>query len=212
MARTRGLLQRQVDHDTLLYDTTNNQVHSLNRTATAVWECCDGAHSIADIAERLTARDGHVVSGGTVALAVEQLRQAGLLANGASISTPLSGMSRREALRKIGIASVVAAPMVLSMAAPAAAQAISGGPAPVGGVCSLGTPSTCSTSNCLNSAGMGVCCAGNATQANSPGYTICVSDPSAAVFATRCCSGSASVASVQACPTAGHTRYTCNPY
>jgi hypothetical protein len=41
----------ELDDGCILYDTEKDEVHSLNITATAVWICCDGKHSIQEIAD-----------------------------------------------------------------------------------------------------------------------------------------------------------------
>jgi hypothetical protein len=38
-----------LDDGCILYNTDNDEVHSLNSTATSVWLCCDGKHSISEI-------------------------------------------------------------------------------------------------------------------------------------------------------------------
>jgi hypothetical protein len=40
----------ELDDGGILYDTEKDEVHSLNSTAASVWICCDGKHSIREIA------------------------------------------------------------------------------------------------------------------------------------------------------------------
>jgi hypothetical protein len=40
----------ELDDGCILYDTEKDEVHSLNSTAASVWICCDGEHSIREIA------------------------------------------------------------------------------------------------------------------------------------------------------------------
>ncbi len=40
----------ELDDGCILYNTEKEDVHSLNITAAAVWTCCDGRHSIKEIA------------------------------------------------------------------------------------------------------------------------------------------------------------------
>ena len=40
----------ELDDGCILYDTEKDEVHSLNSTAASVWICCDGRHSIKEIA------------------------------------------------------------------------------------------------------------------------------------------------------------------
>jgi len=41
----------ELDDGCILYDTEKDEVHSLNTTAASVWTCCDGNHSIMQIAD-----------------------------------------------------------------------------------------------------------------------------------------------------------------
>lgn len=41
----------ELDDGGILYDTEKDVVHSLNCTADSVWICCDGKHSIEEIAD-----------------------------------------------------------------------------------------------------------------------------------------------------------------
>jgi len=41
----------ELDDGCILYDTEKDKVHSVNITATSVWICCDGKHSIQEIAD-----------------------------------------------------------------------------------------------------------------------------------------------------------------
>jgi len=41
----------EFDDGCILYDTEKDKVHSLNSTAASVWICCDGKHSIREIAD-----------------------------------------------------------------------------------------------------------------------------------------------------------------
>ena len=47
--RSESITSRDVEDEMLLVDTQNMQVHQLNRTASLVWEKCDGMHTVGDI-------------------------------------------------------------------------------------------------------------------------------------------------------------------
>jgi len=40
----------ELDDGCILYDTAKEKIHSLNVTAASIWTCCDGKHSIKEIA------------------------------------------------------------------------------------------------------------------------------------------------------------------
>ncbi len=41
----------ELDDGCILYNTEKDDVHSLNSTAASVWICCDGKHSVKEIAD-----------------------------------------------------------------------------------------------------------------------------------------------------------------
>lgn len=41
-----GIDIEQLDDGCILYNTQNDDVHSLNSTAAFIWSCCDGKHSV----------------------------------------------------------------------------------------------------------------------------------------------------------------------
>src|SRR5262245_35285302 len=48
-ARTRDLLSKAMPDGLMVYDTERHQAHSLNRTATLIWQQCDGKTSVAEL-------------------------------------------------------------------------------------------------------------------------------------------------------------------
>ncbi len=210
IARQTDIVIQEFENEALIYDLKNHKAFCLNQTSATVWQLCDGERSISQIADKVSKQLKTLVSEDLILLALDELFRNNLLENIEKSYSFFSKQNRREVIKKIGLTSMIALPLVSSLVAPQAISAQSA--AALGQACTLGTPSTCSTSNCLNSGGSGICCSAISAQANNPGYTICTNDASAAAFSVRCCSGNASPAAVQACPNVGDTRYTCNPY
>ena len=206
IAKKTNIVIQEFENEVLIYDLKDHKVFCLNQTSAIVWQLCDGRRSVSQIADEVSKQLKTLVNEDLILLAVDELGRNDLLEN----VEYFPQQNRREAIKKIGLTSMIALPLVSFLVAPSAISAQSA--AAIGGACTLGTPSTCSTSNCLNSGGSGLCCSAISAQANNPGYTICTNDASAAAFAVRCCSGNAAVSPVQACPTPGDTRYTCGAY
>jgi Coenzyme PQQ synthesis protein D (PqqD) len=118
-ARRQGFVVQEMPDETLVYDVDSNKAHCLNRSAAFVWRCCDGGNSVADIVRQFERNGGGKVTEDFVWLAIDQLNENGLLEDG--ISSRFPGRSRREALKKIGLASVVALPVIASLVAPPSA-------------------------------------------------------------------------------------------
>lgn len=48
-----GVLSRQVGEEWMLYDSTQETVHVINKTAEFVWRLCDGSHSVSEIRQKM---------------------------------------------------------------------------------------------------------------------------------------------------------------
>jgi hypothetical protein len=115
-------LSREFDSELLIYDPQRNVGHCLNSTAAAAWKLCDGNNSPSQIARTLS-RQLSVPMGESVALlALDELADAHLLVERV---VPAKRLSRRVAVRRIGIAAAVALPLVTSIVAPTPANAAS---------------------------------------------------------------------------------------
>lgn len=116
LARKRGLVIQDVPNEVLVYDLEADKAHCLNQTAAAVWRACDGTRTVSEIADYLGRQAGKNVPEELVWLAIDQLNENRLMESEAA--SGLTGTSRREAIKKIGMAAMIALPIVASMAAP----------------------------------------------------------------------------------------------
>jgi hypothetical protein len=164
LARTRGLLIRELPEETLVYDLDRHQAHCLNRSAGLVFRLCDGRHTPLEIAAALepgVADDAEREA--VVRLALAQLGDAGLTLPDAAAVVPTAAprneitveASRRDLLRRVGTALLL--PAIASVLAPTPAQAASLcviGPfgecagQPDGTRCWCATPDDCPTHTC----------------------------------------------------------------
>ena len=104
-------------------DLTKNEILCLNHTAAVVWKNCNGRNSIEQIAEILSAETKEIVSDEIVELAIENLKKANLIENESEIQTKIARLSRREAIRRIGLSSTVLLPVISFIVAPTVAEA-----------------------------------------------------------------------------------------
>jgi len=123
-ARTSGLVVQEMADETLVYDLDVNKAHCLNDTASRIWKLCDGNTSITQIVSRLEQSSRSPIPEELVWLAIDQLSENNLLQAG-NADDKFLGQSRREVLKKIGLASVIAIPVVASLIAPQNAMALS---------------------------------------------------------------------------------------
>ncbi len=119
-ARRDDVVFTEVEDQVVAYDTRAHVTHCLNPVAALVWRLADGSRSDADLAGEVAALHGAEAAPALVGLALERLKDAGLLQ--AQVGSPLR--SRREMMRMIGLASVAsAAALVTTVAVPHAAAA-----------------------------------------------------------------------------------------
>lgn len=157
LARRDGLVIQELPDEILVYDLETNKAHCLNWTAAFVWKACDGAASVADIARGFGIQTGEPRPESLVWLAIDQLSENRLLAE--HLKVDFGGQSRRALIKKIGLAAVVALPIVSTLVAPTAASAVacSSGTTNCSGcadgtTCSCPSGSTNATGSCLANA------------------------------------------------------------
>lgn len=159
-ARKEGLVIQEMPEEVLVYDLQTNKAHCLNQTAALVWKNCNGENSVADIVKNLENQMGSKAQEDLIWLAIDQLNEKNLLEK--DLPSKFAGQNRREVLKKIGLASVIALPIVASLTAPTAAMAV---------VCS-GTVTNCANCNsgtpCLNGTTPGTCDGGGNCVPNVP--------------------------------------------
>jgi hypothetical protein len=122
LARREGLVVQRLDDEVLVYDLERHRAHCLNRTAAAIWGLCDGHTPIAAVVSKL-AEDGHAaVDVDMVRYGLRQLAKFRLLEQRLPDDAALS---RRQLLKRLGVSATVSLPVVASILAPRAAEAVS---------------------------------------------------------------------------------------
>lgn len=183
LAKDKNIVVQDLDKEVLIYDLITHKALCLNETSAIVYQACDGKTSFDELKAK------HKFTDDLIFLALDELKRENLLEESVEYKSPFTGISRREAIRKVGLASLIALPIVASFVAPTAASAQScAGPGrqTSGQLIQSGGFTYCATdqANCntvaLNGTGSGGCCSGSATAVASPdcGGT----DP----FACRC--------------------------
>lgn len=138
-ADCRNIVQQNAENELLLYNLLIHKVFCLNQTSRDIYNLCDGANDIAEIAVKTKLPET------VVKLAINDLSKQDLLTEQVEIQT-----SRRDLLRNIALTSI-ALPIVTTLIAPNAARAASTcGTIPPNGTFSIpnngGGTSSCFTS------------------------------------------------------------------
>jgi hypothetical protein len=123
MARSNDLVTEAVGDETVVYDGLTSEAHCLSPLAATVFRAADGLTSPAVMAQIASRELDEEVEVETVELAISELYERNLLDEPAIGD----GLSRRNMLRKSALVggTVLAAPMVASLATPDYASAVS---------------------------------------------------------------------------------------
>ena len=121
IAKKEGLVIQELNKEVLVYDLDTHKAHCLNESAAMVWKNCDGAKNIGEIADLFSKESGSRVNEDFVWLAIDQLNELNLLEQ--KVAADFKGQNRREVLKRIGLATVIALPIVSSLVAPQATMA-----------------------------------------------------------------------------------------
>ncbi len=150
-ARKNDLVIQETNTEVLVYDLTTNKAACLNETASFIWQSCDGSNSIADIAAALGRRTNNKANDDLVWLAIDELSRNNLLEEELTSNHVFEGMSRREVIKKVGLGTMIALPLVATLIAPTAIHAQS--------CIAIGNPCTASAqccSTCCKDVGGGI--------------------------------------------------------
>src|ERR1700687_2584349 len=101
-SRTDNLVIRELDDETLVYDTERDEAHCLNQTAALVWKHCDGKTTAREAVQSLQSTLGVSVDTDIVWLAVKQLQRFHLVEG----SQKSPSVSRRALVLKYAPAAV----------------------------------------------------------------------------------------------------------
>ena len=123
LARKEGLIVQELPDEVLVYDASNDKAHCLNHTAALVWKYCDGATDAAGIAKNMSRELNVPIKTEFVWLALDQLEQETLLEKQTKSALETAGLTRREVIKRVGLASLVALPIVSSLLNPMSAKA-----------------------------------------------------------------------------------------
>lgn len=116
-ARTTDILEQDAGKELLIYDLRIDKAYSLNETSAVVYKACS-RQSFEELKRE------HKYSDELIYLALDELKKQDLL-EGDYVS-PFAGMNRREVIRKVGFASMIALPVISAIVAPTPASAASG--------------------------------------------------------------------------------------
>lgn len=147
-SRQQNLVVQELDKELLIYDLSNNKAYSMNETSAIVYQLSNGERTVAEISNLMSKQLNTTVSEDLVWLALLELEKENLLENHQQIENKFAGIPRREAVKRVGLASLVAFPIISSVVAPPAYAANSGPICPMTGECFVAGSPICGGANC----------------------------------------------------------------
>ena len=116
-ARNKDIVIQELGHELLIYDLLIHRAYQLNKTAMIVFNHCDGQTSFDQLNQQYKFTDE------LIHLTLDELARENLLAG--DYQPRFAGVSRREALKRVGLASMIALPVIAGLTAPTAISAAS---------------------------------------------------------------------------------------
>lgn len=187
ISRKSSTVVQDLENEVLIYDLTINKAFCLNETSGLVYALCDGTRTVAEISDEMSRQLKDLVTEDLVYLALDELKKNNLLENSDELTDQFAGMSRREVVKKVGLATMVALPIISSVVAPSAVMAQSGVLLGIGANCT--TNPQCQSGNCISGLNPTPICCSATTQfyAIPTGFFGCA--PPGANCSQYCCDG-----------------------
>lgn len=121
--RVSEIVEQELDKELLIYDLSNHKAFCLNETSTLIWYLCDGNKHVFEISQQLSLVLGSPINEDFVWFAIDQFGRENLIVNKNELNSNLTGFTRREAVKRIGLSTIVALPLIASVISPTAVQA-----------------------------------------------------------------------------------------
>jgi hypothetical protein len=193
-ARNHNIVISELEKELLVYDLTAAKAYCLNETSAVVFNACGRNQTFDDLKRQYEFSDD------LIHLALNELKKQDLIES--DYVLPFAGMNRRELIRKVGLSTMIALPVITGLIAPRAAGAQSLANLALGQTCTSSAQCSSSAPNCANrspSTGVRRCCAGADSRFDTGGVVNSCSggNCSSATFACQsdagqfCCSNSA---------------------
>lgn len=118
ISRSENILTQELEDEILIYDLSGDRAFCLNKSCMMIWQECDGRKPVPEIARILSEKLETNINEEFVWFALEQLDKENLLQKKPPVPDDFAGLSRREAIRRVGLASVAALPVITALLAP----------------------------------------------------------------------------------------------
>ncbi len=110
-------VERLSDGSMAIVDGRSKSVHSLNPTASLIWDASSQAATIDEIADTIEKNSGQQISSEALQQGLTQLLKANLIEPAGSVAVEEVDLGRRSMLKRATAAGAIAIPVVLSLTA-----------------------------------------------------------------------------------------------
>lgn len=117
ISKTDNLVIQNFENEIVIYNLTNNKAFCLNETSAIVYQACDGNTTFDALKLKSNFTDE------LIHLTLAELEKQKFIEFEADYVSPFAGMTRREVVRKVGLATIIALPAIASLVAPTSANA-----------------------------------------------------------------------------------------
>lgn len=118
-SRNENIVVRTVSDETLIYDLISNKVFCLNTTLAEVYAACDGKTTFEEF------KNQHHFPDDLIFFSLDELKRENLIETDSEYQSPFATLNRREIVKKVGFATMIALPLITSLIAPKAINAAS---------------------------------------------------------------------------------------
>lgn len=113
LARSVNIVLQETGNELLVYDLRINKAYCLNETARMIFNLCDGHKTISEISYVVSRKLKTPVVEELVLLTINDLKNNGLIEDTYDQSSQLlPEKNRREIIKRVGLASMVALPLI----------------------------------------------------------------------------------------------------
>lgn len=119
IARNTNIVEQESGKEVLIYDLKSHRFFTLNETSAIIYKACNGVTSFADLKSKYKFTDDLIY------FTLDELKRHDLLDD--YQSGHFGNLSRRAVIKRVGLASLIALPVISSLVAPLPVSAASAG-------------------------------------------------------------------------------------
>lgn len=147
-SRRTNIVVQETETEVLLFDLNINKAFCLNQTSALVYQLSDGNRTVTEISNLMSKKLNTSVDEDLVWLALLELEKENLLEKHQQLNNKFANIPRREVIKKVGLTSLIAFPLISSIVAPPAVAAQSDFICPASGQCFPAGSPICGGANC----------------------------------------------------------------